>query len=390
MKQIFLTLSLTLLALSASAQLNGDGYYRVQNKQTQRYIRVRDGYGRIDIASTSADMTAVQSVKPFASVADDPASIIYIQNMGDAYGTGKDVYNLFCQGTSTYNIISYYIFITSVGDAYRTSATKAGITVYLSDDSSTADDVSSLVTNDRNSRDWYIKPVTTADDLYLGVTPSVVSASGSYAPYFTSFPYSFHSSGMKAWYVAKLDKRYAVAVKKAITTADVPAACPVFLECAADDCSGNRLDVHVSEAGAPSDNLLRGVYFQRVMKKASNLHNSYVANDTATIRVLGLTDEGKLGYVVSTDDYMPENSSYLPVSPSSPKEFTLMTEAEYAAFLQEQETKDALEQITMPSAAEKAGVYDLLGRRVRADASDLQGLPAGIYIVAGRKVVITY
>ena len=82
----------------ALAQLNGNGYYRVQNKQTQRYIRVIDNKGSVNLATTNADLGALETVKPFERVVSDPASIIYIEKAGDGY-------NLKAQGTSSYNII---------------------------------------------------------------------------------------------------------------------------------------------------------------------------------------------------------------------------------------------------------------------------------------------
>ena len=45
MKQIITALLAAILAISASAQLNGDGFYRVQNNMTERYIYVLDDKG---------------------------------------------------------------------------------------------------------------------------------------------------------------------------------------------------------------------------------------------------------------------------------------------------------------------------------------------------------
>ena len=54
MKKTLLLLFILSVANIAFAQVT-PGYYRVQNKKTERYIRVIDNKGSVDLASTSAD-----------------------------------------------------------------------------------------------------------------------------------------------------------------------------------------------------------------------------------------------------------------------------------------------------------------------------------------------
>ena len=64
--RIFTLLLSSLLSVTAAfAQLNGDGYYRVHNKVTERYVYVTDDKGKLDYATTSADMYAIQLWKDF-------------------------------------------------------------------------------------------------------------------------------------------------------------------------------------------------------------------------------------------------------------------------------------------------------------------------------------
>ena len=82
MKKILFFLT-TLLPLAASAQLNGDGYYRIQNYATERYIVLNDSVltGEIDMNSTSADVSNLATHKGFDNVKSNPASIFYIKNI---------------------------------------------------------------------------------------------------------------------------------------------------------------------------------------------------------------------------------------------------------------------------------------------------------------------
>lgn len=63
MKRLLLVLHAFVLALAASAQFNGDGYYRVKNVGSERYITVRDNRGSVNVGTTSADMGAVELYK---------------------------------------------------------------------------------------------------------------------------------------------------------------------------------------------------------------------------------------------------------------------------------------------------------------------------------------
>ena len=101
MKKTLLLLFILSVANIAFAQVT-PGYYRVQNKKTERYIRVIDNKGSVDFASTSADLGALETKKYFENVVSDPATIIYITPKGDGY-------DFECQGTTSYSIIGYYV-----------------------------------------------------------------------------------------------------------------------------------------------------------------------------------------------------------------------------------------------------------------------------------------
>lgn len=328
MKKILLTLFVSLAGIMttmAQSSYTGDGFYRVKNVNTERYITVIDGYGRVDIQSTSADMGAIETVRDFENIVSDPASIIYIKKEGGGY-------NLFCQGVETYKMIHYYFNIgyTKRLDAYQVSASSAGMTLSLSDTEKPGS-VKSVVNTKDNLINWYIQTLSQEDGYYFGIDPDITIGSTYYKSFYASFPYSFASEGMKAYYVTMVDPVLKAAVWKEVSTKDVPAAMPVFIQCSAKGAASNKFDIHDSKETIPSDMSadMKGVYFLRDRSQKTNPHRFVTENDTATMRILGKTTDGSIGLVKCKDQFIPKNTAYVIVPAGSPKEFKLMTQEEY-------------------------------------------------------------
>lgn len=328
MKKLLLTLFVSLAGIMttmAQSSYTGDGYYRVKNVNTERYITVIDGYGKVDIQSTSADMGAIETVRDFENIVSDPASIIYIKKEGGGY-------NLFCQGIETYKMIHYYFNIgyTKRLDAYQVSASSAGMTLSLSDTEKPGS-VKSVVNTKDNFINWYIQALSQEDNYYFGIDPDITIGSTYYKSFYASFPYSFASEGMKAYYVTMVDPVLKAAVWKEVSTKDVPAAMPVFIQCSAKGAASNKFDIHDSKETIPSDMSadMKGVYFLRDRSQKTNPHRFVTENDTATMRILGKTTDGSIGLVKCKDLFIPKNTAYVIVPAGSPKEFKLMTQEEY-------------------------------------------------------------
>lgn len=328
MKKLLLTLFVSLAGIMttmAQSSYTGDGFYRVKNVNTERYITVIDGYGRVDIQSTSADMGAIETVRDFENIVSDPASIIYIKKEGGGY-------NLFCQGIETYKMIHYYFNIgyTKRLDAYQVSASSAGMTLSLSDTEKPGS-VKSVVNTKDNLINWYIQTLSQEDNYYFGIDPDITIGSTYYKSFYASFPYSFASEGMKAYYVTMVDPVLKAAVWKEVSTKDVPAAMPVFIQCSAKGAASNKFDIHDSKETIPPDMSadMKGVYFLRDRSQKTNPHRFVTENDTATMRILGKTTDGSIGLVKCKDQFIPKNTAYVIVPAGSPKEFKLMTQEEY-------------------------------------------------------------
>lgn len=371
--KVILSLALFAATGAASAQDFANGYYRFQSAVTDRYIVVIDNRGSVDIMSTTADLGAVHTYRGFdENIVSNPGSIIYVERHGEGY-------DLHAQGVSTYDLVGYYLRIRrsrTNDNAYWAYATSSGMTSYINDEVWDGDE-GYVGTNDSNGRDWYILPVETQGDNYFGVRPTCSADGLYYQSFYASFPFSFASEGMKAYYVSQFGN--GMAVLKEYTGGVVPASMPLIIECSSDQPTNNRLNLLTDEVQAPSDNSLTGVYFNTPLPYG---HVNQVANDPATMRLLGITSEGKLGMVAKPEvDFVPANAVYLSVPEGTASELRFVSEDEFTA---------GINDITVdePVSAAKSGVYTLTGVKV-ADGNTLpDGLPAGVYIVGGKKVVV--
>lgn len=358
-----------LVAASASAQLNGDGFYRVQNYMTERYIHVIDDKGSINLTTTTADLYAITLWKGFERSVSNPASVIYIKNVG---GTQ---YDLQAQGTGVYAIISHYVSLKKLNDGtYFAYASESGFTKYLADARHSDADQGYLTGEGYDDwRKWYIKPINQEEGYYFGVQSDFTVGGSHYASFYASFPFSFASSGMKAYTISRVGGD--MAVMKEVTTDIIPGATPLIISCASESPADNKLNLIASNAKAPSGNLLGGVYFNNPAKS----HYNQVAYDPATMRVLGVTKDGSIGFVTADIDYLPANKAYLKVPAGSPEELRMVTEDEFTA---------GIDDVRLDNAVQAKGVYTLTGVKVRDNATSLDGLAAGVYIVSGKKVVV--
>ena len=332
MKKINLLVLAAAFATTASAQLNGDGYYRVQSSLQQRYISVVDDYGKIDLSTTDADLEALHTVLGFERVVSDASSIIYIKQMGGGY-------DLQSQGTGSYAIINYAIQIQSLGDGnYWASASRSGLTKYLMDKivdpRLTPEDEKiiggvTVVGTPTDKADWKIIPVNATTDNYFGLTPDVAVGADYYQLFYAAFPFTFNSTGMEAYTVTKVDKeRSAVVIEK--LTNGVPAATPVIVKCSSAIPANNKLNIGASASSSASANLLKGVYFCNDV--TDQFHRDIVAYDAATMRVLGKASDGSLAFVKDASlKNIPANSAYITVSADAPDELKVYTQAEYDA-----------------------------------------------------------
>lgn len=383
MKYFFLSLALLVLGLSFSfaQEITGDGYYRVQNYATLRYIYLVDNHSKgVDYMSTTADMQAILLSSQENRQFYDPSCVIYIQSKG-----GKS-YDFIAQGTSLSSISGgYYLNLaaknTSDGMTYFCGFTSSGYSVTLWDKYKTAKgDESELTTSGsgypQGMSQWQAFAIDSSDDSnYFGVNPDFEIDGKYYKSFYASFPFRVKSSGMKVYYVSALiNDNSAVTVNEVADGAVIPASTPVFIECSSSSYSNNRIDI-VNESGSTlSGNILNGYYFCN-QKNEGDPHRNVLVYDANTMRVLGKMSNGMLGYIKSSVDYIPANSSYLTVPSGSPDEISMSGAI------------DGISSITVDAPQSSSAVYSLQGVKV-ADGISSASLPRGVYVVGGKKVVV--
>jgi hypothetical protein len=373
MKKILLFLT-SFLPLAAAAQLNGDGYYRIQNNASERYVTLKDNVvnGEVDMSSATADVSNLRSWRGFDQVEANPASIFYIKNMGG------NQYNLIAQGTSVYDITGgkkyIDIYDKASGSYYLFEVTSGGVAGHIYDSNDSAVRGSITTKGEKAYMYWRLLPVTT-DNNYIGLKPTVQAADGWYGTVYASFPFKLNSSNVTVYYV---DGVHAGQFQlKQVESEIIPAATPLVFKTDSNDPAQNKIIPVAETTSVPTDNLLSGTYFS----SRNRNHEAYVEFDASKMRVLGVDADKNLvltsdatGRLTEKGD-IPMNTCWLNVPEGLSGDFKLVDRGTYTA-ISNIET-------SLPKTAKK-GTYTLTGVQV----DDTKALRPGIYIQNGKKIII--
>lgn len=320
-KFILLLLSVVGVSIGAFAQAAdlSNGYYRVTNAHSDRYIHVLDNKGSLNIQASSADMGAIILKKGIERAISDPASVLYVEKNGSQY-------DIKAQNTGIYSMIEVFVNLIhspSVPNAYWAYGKKGSMTMYLWDAKSNMDAEESYLDTRGSSRDWYIYPIDNSTDNYFGVKPTHQAGGKYYAAFYAAFPFSFASSGMKAYYITGVDENQGVAIYKEIS-GTIPALTPVIIECSSDNPANNKLNIGGSGT-APSGNIGHGVLFE--LHKYH--HDNFVTYNKSTMRTIGLAPDGSIAMTAGDYEDVPKNTFYISVGSSCPSSLKLVNESEY-------------------------------------------------------------
>jgi hypothetical protein len=244
-----------------------------------------------------------------------------------------------------------------------------------------------------NYRKWIVDQLTTNHATnYFGITPSIELNGKYYQPFYAGFPFKAVSPDMHIYYIS--DDIGELALLQEIE-GEVPASTPVIIECATADPSQNRLELLPSSSAKVTGNRLCGVYFRNNSRPKGSV-NAYTQFDPATMRVFSVSN-GKLVLTNNAPDRvietsvidwsdpnensiripcLPANTSYFKISGDTPDEIALTSDPTALSCVHADNNDSSVE-----------GVFTLSGTRLRAD-NNLESLPAGIYIVGGKKVVV--
>lgn len=317
MKRFFTLLLTALVTLSVSAQFS-DGYYRLQCKETGRYLTVHNDYVNKDAAKRTGqvELQSLETVKDFDKVVNDPGSVLYLKKTSKGYVIEGQSFT-----TAGHN---FYLQFTEKDGAYRvwTTVTYDGAeyTRYLRD---YEDDYGkSYITTDADKSTnwhWYVTPVTDADKQYFGLKGDVKAGGKYYTAFFASFGIKL-GSGMKAYAVNTLTTETTTLEEVGST---VPGFMPVVIECAGEKASDNKVTPLHDYDLYTGSNYLDGEYYCYIVTTPSGRERrdnpawNALDYDPDDMRLLGEAND-KLCFITATDvKYVPANRAYLYVMDGS-------------------------------------------------------------------------
>lgn len=352
MRKLITLIFMAGMALSAAAQLD-NGFYRIKNSTTGRYIVMYDPYVLVNKATGTVNLGALQTIKSFNTVRSHMGSIWYMEGKGDSS------YDLYCQHSSLgANSSGFYPKLFLNGGSYRIYGEYSGFTKYLSDvdDEDTGEGYVSV--NGQNVS-WEFVPIDW--DNYIGIEPETNADGYYWATFMSGFPFKL-GSGMKAFYVSNItDHGFAMTEMGD----EIPAKIPVLLRLNGGSPSDNRITLlRNSSASAPSGNKMYGAWY------SSNLggrHEDWNVKCESYNRVLGKSG-GRLAFVRGSG-IIEHNRGYIDAS----------SNADDAII----ESTDGISSIDKSDNYEK-GIYTLTGQKVPEGKTPRPG----IYIKDGQKVVI--
>lgn len=354
MKKVLTLIFMAGMALNAAAQLD-DGFYRIRNTTTGRYIVMYDPYVLVNKATVTVNLAALQTVSSFNSVSSHMGSVWYMQNQGDSQ------YDLYCQHSSLgANSDGFYPKLYKNGDTYRVYGEYNGFTKYLSDvDADEEDPGEGYISVNGQNVSWEFIPID--GDNYIGIEPETNADGYYWATFMSGFPFRL-GSGMKAFYVYNItDHGFAMSEMGN----EIPAKVPVLLRLNGGSPSDNRITlIKSSSASAPSDNKMYGTWY------SSNLggrHGDWNVKCESYNRILGESG-GHLAFVRGSG-VIEHNRGYIDVSSNADDAIIEATDG--ITFVEKQDDSEK-------------GIYTLTGQKVPEGKTPRPG----IYIKDGQKVVI--
>ncbi len=403
MRRIITILSfLTALTSVAHAQLQA-GYYRVNNYGTERYIHIVDNTSSttisrdiddiMEILTQGVDLGAIELKEKSDDIISDPSAVMYVSQKNGS--SGNQGYNIASQDISTYQILNRYfsmrqednqqyvpyLQISSIEitlyDRIATKKTTGEISVIPP---STIADLIALRQKGKTIEDcrcWSFTPIDSKTDSYFGIQPTIHANNKYYSTFYAGFAFQTASPGMKVYIISDICKG---AVQLTEINGIIPAATPVIIECSSKNPSDNRIDIIKSDMPTTPENIMKGVYYMNTTKN----HNNCVSYDKNTMRILGTTSNGTLGFVKASDlANIPANSAYILVSEDNRSEqYSALTPTAYEFYKRIiTETPEIENTINTPFT-----VYSIDGTLVTDRCWSINDLESGTYIINGQKI----
>jgi hypothetical protein len=374
MKKIFTLILTATFALTASAQ--DDGFYRIKNTLTGRYLSIEDtnpyNY-KVSVQSTSVNVAGIRTHADWDWVSTAPSTVVYLDKLDNGQ------YDIVGQGTSIYELSGNQLaldIIPQSDGSYKIQGTGTysgtSMTVSLRDNEDGPDDdpdecfVFADSKPGKGGRGWSLIPVTT-DDNYISIEANVKTDAGYWGSIYAGFPFELASEGMKAYYISSVSGDGFTLEE---ISGVIPAETPVIVKCTSNVPANNKIKPLTSGGAEIGENKLGGVYCS--LNQVA--HQNYTVYNSSIMRILG-SSNGELAFVKAQESDLCEgmfiwgNRAVLVVPAGSPDTFV--------------EGGTGITTINAQEAKSE-GMYSLTGARIQEGSTP----KAGIYIQNGKKVVI--
>lgn len=328
-----------------------EGFFRVQNMASGRFLYVRDCTG--EISTLGADIDAIELWLGQENTVTDPACVMYFKKYGSQW-------NIQSQATGLYEVISHYMTISTYNGGYVVYDSGQYLYDITKNNTTPRGKLGAKTDSEMKGytsyKKWNILPINSSDDSYFGLKPTVYAAGSYYTTFYADFAFTPKTENTKVWYVSNIDKKYGIAVISQLN-GTISRSQPVIIQSTSPDPSDNRVDLTIAAGSSASGNKLLGVYFSngdRSFEKHPG-NPACVEFDSQTMRMLGKNADGKLAFINNPADLIeteidpgtgtwrpakviPHNQAYLNVDSDCPASLLVMTETEYEDYIAAQKT----------------------------------------------------
>ncbi len=368
MKKLFTLIILASMTVCASAQL-ADGFYRIKNAETNRYVVMYDPYMLVNKSTGTVSLLALQTIYKWDNVNSHMGSVWYMENKGNSK------YDLHCQHSSLgANSEGFYPDLFENNGTYRIYGSYDGFAKYLSDEDDMYDEegnINGFVTvKSQNYLNWQFIPI--GGENYIGIKPETQADGYYWATFLSGFPFRL-GNGMKAYYINDINDHGFSRVEMGN---EIPAKLPVLIRLNGSRPSDNVITPLTSTSAAvPSGNKMYGCWY------SSNLggsHQDWNVRYGSENRILGNAG-GRLAFVKASGSdlidgtYIEHNRGYIAVS-STADDNIIEATYDISNSIQNMNTEDA----------QGKEIFTLTGQKVPEGTV----LRPGIYIKDGKKIVI--
>lgn len=346
-KCISLLIAIALSGAVAMAQSLSEGFYRVQNLGSGRFLYVRDCTG--SISTLGAELGAIELWPGVEKTYSDPSSVVFLRAI-----PGSSAWDLESQGSGVHDMTGYYVDITvSASGCMLYSSGQYLYELGVSDLNPEMGIIGPGTSQNQQGRGayriWPVHRIDNVGDNFFGIQPHLQSGNKYYTTFYADFAYS-PINDVRSYYVSHVDEEHGIAVISEIM-GTVGKSQPIIAECTTNLPATNKLNLTTAVGNIANGNLLNGVFFCNGSRSGIShpATQAYVEFDPTSMRMLSTDAQGQLIFTDAPANLVtqrvkkgsqrveaqcvPANHAYLPVSSGCPSQLRILKETEYQHYI---------------------------------------------------------